>query len=328
MKYITSQLPLTHTLSNILKSYLPQGRLGVFDIETTGLSPKYNQVILIGLIIIEGDILVAKQWLAESTDEEALLLLAFHKDCKDLSLLFNYNGSSFDIPFVNKRCQSLCLEGLQINPLKSMDLYRIIRQSYFKDLLPDLKQKTVERLFSQARTDTISGGDSVILYEKYVQTKDSSMEAKILLHNFDDIRILYEILSVFNKLDIHAVMMKNGFWIKSGFVERIKLERHTLKIRVLIPKLGVHMDEFIGECRFKSNPDEGHLVIHMPLAFDNTISYVDLVPFDLSHALSHLPTYHSGYLILSEDGHSNSLAINNFVRELVEKILHTYDILL
>ena len=63
--------------SKILQRYLGGMRLGVFDIETLGLYPKYNPMILAGIMGIEPDgSCHVRQLFAETSkaDEERLLL--------------------------------------------------------------------------------------------------------------------------------------------------------------------------------------------------------------------------------------------------------------
>ena len=49
----------------------------VFDIETTGLSPKFCKVIFIGIFFNKDNKTIIKQYFAQTEDDEKELLLAF-----------------------------------------------------------------------------------------------------------------------------------------------------------------------------------------------------------------------------------------------------------
>lgn len=68
---------ITKTLDHLVD--IPKDHY-VFDIETTGLSPKFCKVILIGILYNFEDKTFIKQFFAESEDEERDLLLAFKFD--------------------------------------------------------------------------------------------------------------------------------------------------------------------------------------------------------------------------------------------------------
>lgn len=68
---------ITKTIDNLID--IPKNHF-VFDIETTGLSPKYCKVILIGVLYNLNNKTIIKQYFAESEEEEKDLLLKFIND--------------------------------------------------------------------------------------------------------------------------------------------------------------------------------------------------------------------------------------------------------
>ena len=70
----------------------------IFDIETTGLNPFYNKVILIGMLYYNGSQLILEQLFCRSSREEMKLVAAFVEKIKSFHLLISYNGDNFDIP--------------------------------------------------------------------------------------------------------------------------------------------------------------------------------------------------------------------------------------
>ncbi|MCL7395773.1 MAG: ribonuclease H-like domain-containing protein [Thaumarchaeota archaeon] len=76
----------------------------VFDIETTGLDPYENEVIVIG-IKKKGEIRQWKIW--EISDEAEMILLAVEEVKETDETIIGYNNLKFDVPFMLKRLEIL-----------------------------------------------------------------------------------------------------------------------------------------------------------------------------------------------------------------------------
>ena len=68
------------------------------DIETTGLSPASDDLTVIGLYLREGKEFVVKQLVGDEISASSLKSLI-----KKNSALYTYNGSRFDLPFINTK---------------------------------------------------------------------------------------------------------------------------------------------------------------------------------------------------------------------------------
>lgn len=197
----------------------------VFDIETTGLGGGRNtsRVILTAMLIPTEDGIEVTQFLAEQPFEEDRVLQATMEyfDEKDIHFLITYNGTSFDIPFTNKRLEALHFpHRIQMH---NLDLYSWIkRNTVLPSKLASLSQKSIEHYFrmSDDRIDVISGKESVKLYYEYATSHSGMLEKVILTHNREDVvqlyRILQRILSeestdLLRKQNIHEAMATYGF---------------------------------------------------------------------------------------------------------------------
>lgn len=180
-----------------------------FDIETTGLSAQTSYVYLIGCACQEQDGLVLTQWLCTEPSEEKELLRLFFDKAKDFDLLLHYNGTGFDLPFLEKKAVRHCLTN-PLTQLESLDLYRTARsiKSWFS--LPDLKLKTMERFFGFSRTDVFSGEDLIAVYAKLLglhhlntltnnkmQAEEHALTQVLLLHNAEDVKNLPSLTVLF-----------------------------------------------------------------------------------------------------------------------------------
>ncbi|KNF09549.1 exonuclease-like protein [Gottschalkia purinilytica] len=187
-------------IPNKLKELLHDKNICFLDIETTGLSSKYNKIILIGILYIKNNKQVIKQFFADSPKEEKLLLNSFVSFISDFDFVITYNGNTFDIPFINKRLVYNNIN-FNIDTSNTLDLLRIIRKNKVTLGLEDCKLKSVEKYLGIQREDTISGKESVDLYNKYKLNKNEDLRKIILKHNFDDILYLPKILKIYDHIE-------------------------------------------------------------------------------------------------------------------------------
>ena len=162
MKHITLKTEEKLYQSRTLDFYFKGMRIGVLDIETTGLNPAVNHFILGGLYSVpEGTL---HQFFAETRAEEEEALSGYLDILRDLDLVITYNGRHFDLPFVEKRWRRY--SGASAALPYNLDLYLVLNgHSPIKRFVPNLKQKTVENYMGlwQSRDEEISGEESVEL---------------------------------------------------------------------------------------------------------------------------------------------------------------------
>lgn len=171
-----------------------------FDIETTGFSGDYNQVYLIGCVYFTDNGPHFIQWFADSKSAETEVLDSFFEFAKNYRTLVHFNGDTFDIPFIEKRCHALKLAHTFEN-LESIDIYKRIKP-YKKHLgLENLKQKSIEAFLGIIRDDTYTGGQLIEVYAEYLQTKDPYLLKLLLLHNEDDLKGMPKLLPILHYPD-------------------------------------------------------------------------------------------------------------------------------
>ena len=187
----------------------------VFDIETTGLSPKYSKVILIGILYIKNNQTIVQQFFADNSKEEKEILFYFKEAFKEFKYHITFNGIRFDIPYLNERFKSNDINYI-IDKTKDIDILNVVRPYQKKLSLIDCKLKTVEKYLGIERKDTISGKDSVELYKKYEITQNEELKRKILLHNYEDIYYLGKIFKIKEiieeKLDFIKINLYNNVY--------------------------------------------------------------------------------------------------------------------
>ena len=196
----------------------------VLDIETSGLSRQNSKVILIGLLTETSSGIKVTQFLAENHYEEHKVLRATldYLKAENIGYLITYNGASFDMPFISSRLEANFFE--ESIDLYDLDLYRFVKCSTdLRRRLDSLSQKSLENYYGilTDRDDSITGRESVTMFDEYSLTGNSTLEKVILTHNREDVLHLYRLMhyvlaDVERDYDMHSAMARYGFPIMDG----------------------------------------------------------------------------------------------------------------
>jgi hypothetical protein len=207
-------------------------------------------------------------------------------------------------------------------------MYRVIRRySMLGDILPNLKQKTVEDYLGlrREREDLISGADSVRLYYEYTATKDPELLRRILLHNSDDLRQLARILRLFGKLDMHKIASSIGFPVKCGeafaFVTGIKLDRHSLEFSGRYKSLPFDYVLFDAPWRASFSNETESFNIRIPCMYEDGVVFADLAEMGADDGFATHPSYESGYLALRQGKEVDCDAMNRLIKHVTRASL-------
>jgi uncharacterized protein YprB with RNaseH-like and TPR domain len=213
--------------------------IAFFDIETTGFSADSSYLYLIGCMYHTNNSWYLTQWLAEDIIDEKEIILSFTKTLSTIKKIIHFNGSTFDIPYLNRKCKALGL----INPFLGKKNYDIYKEIFpIKKLLPipNFKLKTLESFVGINREDTHSGGDLIQVYTSFIgklqyeklkalntslhsnvdkediplnETNSPSKELEkiLLLHNEEDITSLIPISTLLYIKDLFTKPFNNNF---------------------------------------------------------------------------------------------------------------------
>ena len=155
------------------------------DIETTGLSPIYSDITVIGIYLTDGSYHRFVQLVGEEVTKDNLL-----ETLRGVDVIYTYNGSRFDLPF--------------INALLDVDLARYFRHH---DLMLDCWRsnlyggfKAVEiQLGITRQLRGIDGAEAVRLWWKYQYEQEQDALDMLLQYNKEDVmnlETLREILGI------------------------------------------------------------------------------------------------------------------------------------
>ena len=323
MRHLTARYDEDIYSGTMFGFYFGGLKIGVLDIETTGLDPSRSRFILGGLLDVESRTL--HQFFAENRSEEKEALKAFVDETAGLDMVITYNGRHFDMPFINRRLAAFSAERCEPYDL---DIYLVLNgHSPIRKFVPNLRQKTVENYMGlwQSRTDEISGLESVELYDRYEKTGDEELARRILLHNSDDVIQLTRLLKVLEKSDIHKAMFHLGFPAGPLDVESIKLGSDLLTVSgrqrsVSIDYIGFTISTGASEIRFDSR--QADFYMKFPLIRDSGLAIIDLKAAGLDTAGFEIyPTYGSGFLVVEDHGKVNHMETNHFVKSFISSFI-------
>ena len=207
MRIIEEDFPIT--IDSGLLPASPEQTL-FFDIETTGFSAQSAVVYLIGCVFFQNGAWHIRQWFLDTAHSEKELLLSFFDFIKPYTWLIHFNGSTFDIPFIEKRLLHYHLQN-NFSSFKSLDLYKEIKTCKKPLGLTGMKQKDLEKFLGINREDPFSGGELIEIYYQYLETQDEKLLTCLLLHNADDLRGMLSILPLYGLI----LMLRGDFQIDS-----------------------------------------------------------------------------------------------------------------
>ncbi len=280
-------------MPDCIKDEFSDKNICFLDIETTGLSSKYNEIILIGLLSKVDRKVSITQFFANTIDEEYELLIAFEEYLSKFEYIVTYNGASFDLPFIKKRLLHFDIEN-NIDEIDHLDLLKLVRKNKLILKLENCKLKTVEKSLEIYREDMISGRESVSLYKDYEYTKDKYKRDVILKHNYDDIFYLPKLLSIYEIIDKEINLNVDAMFKGAPIVLKITKPSIVFKNNLIYIEGHSELIELPQQVYFKDiyslnwNLSEGEINIELKyqeavLSTGDNCLYIDLCYSELSY---------------------------------------------
>ena len=164
-------------IKTLIKSHLEEGvdetsTDAYLDIETTGLSPDYSQITIVGIYIIER----YKERLVQIVGDD-ITAISIIRSLEGVSIIFTYNGTHFDLPFINARHKVDLSRDFKHHDL----MYRCWHNNLYGGL------KCVEQQLNIDRNLMINGDEAVSLWGRYINDFDEVALTKLLKYNKEDV---------------------------------------------------------------------------------------------------------------------------------------------
>ena len=172
-----------------------------YDIETTGLSRNSTFLYLVGAVAYEEKNWQMYQWMIEDETEEPALLNIFSEFLQNFSCTIQYNGDSFDQPYLEARYQ---IHGLPspFESLPSLDLYRELKPVKGLLKLSRMNQPSMEAFLGITERTYCDGGACIRLYKQFASGKKPEAGEILMGHNQEDLLGLGKIISMLSYLTL------------------------------------------------------------------------------------------------------------------------------
>jgi len=143
------------------------------DIETTGLTPYDCEITVVGIHLCRGSRSEFVQLVGRDATADGIL-----EALEDIDILYTYNGSRFDLPFIRAR--------LGIDLMQLFRHHDLMYDCWENNLYGGLKG--VERQLGIARNlPEMNGFEAVKLWWKYVESFDLDALNTLLEYNKEDV---------------------------------------------------------------------------------------------------------------------------------------------
>lgn len=152
-------------MQEIVEAYL--------DIETTGLSPEYGEITVIGIHVCRGEETTFIQLVGRDITRGNML-----DALEGVQVLHTYNGSRFDLPFIHRKL------GVNIEEICS---HRDLMYDCWKNNLRGGFKSVERQLGIDRESKGIDGLEAVRLWWKYVDAFDLDALNTLLLYNKEDV---------------------------------------------------------------------------------------------------------------------------------------------
>lgn len=333
MKVFTRDYRITGRYPDRFSSYFEGMKSCVLDIETTGLDPARCKTVLVALLVQTEDGVRITQFLAGNHFEEDRVLDATldFLEKESIDYVITYNGKAFDIPFINTRLSRLYSD--RKIALFNFDLYRfLLKGTDFKSRIGSLRQMSVENYYGifQDRRDTITGRESVSLFDEYAISGNSTIEKIILTHNREDVLQLSRLMHLIphDIDDFDTAMAKCGFpACKGRYTVRPRVSRQPCMLKVcgeqlISPVSASFFADIDNPVTSVFESSSSSYEIDAPLGRLNDNYFIDAEACGIDPSGD--PLYINGYLIL--DSRTVNLAARLLVEKCSSELFHTADI--
>ena len=143
------------------------------DIETTGLCRFYDEITVIGICLVNGGVNTLVQLVGEDATRVNLL-----RTLRGVHVIYTYNGSRFDFPFINSH--------LGVN-LETQFHHRDLMYDCWNNNLYGGFKAVEQKLGIPRRLQGIGGAEAVMLWWRYQIDHDTKAIALLLEYNREDV---------------------------------------------------------------------------------------------------------------------------------------------
>ena len=143
------------------------------DIETTGLSQWDSEITVVGIHLCNGDDTTFVQLVGEDISADSIL-----EALTGVDIIYTYNGSRFDLPFIQYR--------LGINLVAMFEHCDLMYDCWQNNLYGGFKA-VEQQLGIKRRLKEVNGFEAIRLWWRYINDYDKKALATLLEYNKEDV---------------------------------------------------------------------------------------------------------------------------------------------
>lgn len=283
----------------------------ILDIETTGLDPTKDSLVVLGLIYFYKDNFYIDQYFAKNDNEEFKLLKIYKEKIKDKKLI-TYNGDIFDLPFLNIR-----LINNNLDPVfpDNKDIYKIIKSKRKLIKFESMKLSNIEKRFGIERNDP-SRYKVISKLNNEIENRNNPWP--ILIHNKNDL-IATETISNIEELINDKLSFKiNNYKV---YLDKAYINKDVANFEF---KSNIDFDEsfFQGynyNFKIKNKTIILKLIVLYGKLSKNSSGFVCVNKFNITNKGNYI--INNNLISIMEDGIFSTENILNIMKTLIEKKL-------
>lgn len=184
-----------------IETFCPTDKALFIDIETTGLKKETTSLYLIGCGYYTDDSFMTRLFFADSSDEEADILREFASFIACFTHLLHFNGTKFDIPYLEYKAGIHNINGLFSNT-ESIDVYKLCAPLRYLLFPGSMRQKAIESFLEIKRDDEYNGGELIEVYKRYESHPNDTDLSLLVTHNREDVLGMHLIMPILYYLDL------------------------------------------------------------------------------------------------------------------------------
>ncbi len=177
------------------------------DIETTGLKKETTSLYLIGCGYYRDNGFMTKLFFADSESEESLIIQLFQEHMSHYTHLFHFNGSKFDIPYLEYKARSYGIYDL-FDSFEQIDVYSMCKPLRYLLFPSSMRQKAIEDFLGIKREDKYGGGELIEVYKRYESDNNDDDLKLLITHNREDVLGMHLIMPILFYLDFRDAPVK------------------------------------------------------------------------------------------------------------------------
>lgn len=183
----------------------PAGALFI-DIETTGLKKETTSLYLIGCGQYTDEGFLTRLFFADTHEEEEDVLISFLDYMKDFTHLLHFNGTKFDIPYLQYKFKRYGISD-PFTKIAQVDIYKLCKPLRYLLFPESMRQKAIESFLGISREDMYGGGELIEVYKDFEITGSDDDLKLLVTHNREDVLGMHLILPILYYLDLQDMSL-------------------------------------------------------------------------------------------------------------------------